>query len=152
MIWTYLLIAILMSLQMTTPASLAAAAENGERTGKAYMNARFGFSVQYPENWRLGNPLPDGIEPEQAGACRGDARSTPTAPHPSRRPEDARAGSASRCNTCVYSSRSILPWITAFSGVLVGIGHRPAATRICRRTCSFLSAHSSSDAGGLNGK
>jgi hypothetical protein len=28
---------------------------------KVYTNARFGFSVRYPENWRLGNPMPDGI-------------------------------------------------------------------------------------------
>ncbi len=29
--------------------------------GKLYTNARFGFSVRYPADWRLGNPLPDGI-------------------------------------------------------------------------------------------
>ena len=34
----------------------------------------------------------------------------------------------------VYSPQSTLPWITALSGVLVGIGQRPSATRICRRT------------------
>ena len=28
---------------------------------KLYTNARFGFSVQYPGDWRLGNPMPDGI-------------------------------------------------------------------------------------------
>lgn len=28
---------------------------------KLYTNARFGFSVHYPEHWRLGNPIPDGI-------------------------------------------------------------------------------------------
>ncbi len=28
---------------------------------KLYTNARFGFSVQYPEDWRLGSPMPDGI-------------------------------------------------------------------------------------------
>lgn len=27
---------------------------------KLYTNARFGFSVRYPEDWRLGNPMPDG--------------------------------------------------------------------------------------------
>lgn len=26
-----------------------------------YTNARFGFSVRYPANWRLGDPMPDGI-------------------------------------------------------------------------------------------
>ena len=62
MIWTYLLIAMLMSLQTTTSASLAAAAtEDEERAEKVYTNARFGFSVRYPQNWRPGNPMPDGI-------------------------------------------------------------------------------------------
>lgn len=36
--------------------------ESAEGAGwKLYTNARFGFSVRYPEDWRLGNPLPDGI-------------------------------------------------------------------------------------------
>ncbi len=61
MIWTCLLIAILMSLDMTSQAPLAAASENEERAWKVYTNARFGFSVRYPESWRLGNPLPDGV-------------------------------------------------------------------------------------------
>ncbi|MFO0699811.1 MAG: hypothetical protein U0236_11320 [Nitrospira sp.] len=34
------------------------AADTGWRL---YTNARFGFSVRYPDDWRLGNPLPDGI-------------------------------------------------------------------------------------------
>jgi hypothetical protein len=46
---------------MTTPAGFAAAPENEERAWKIYTNARFGFSVRYPETWRLGNPLPDGV-------------------------------------------------------------------------------------------
>ena len=46
---------------MTIQAPLAAASENEERAWKFYTNARFGFSVRYPENWRLGNPLPEGI-------------------------------------------------------------------------------------------
>ena len=61
MIWTCLLIAILMSLDMTTQAPLAVASETKERAWKVYTNARFGFSVCYPETWRLGNPLPDGV-------------------------------------------------------------------------------------------
>ena len=61
MVMICLLIAIVVSLDMTTQASLATAAENEERTWKAYTNARFGFSVRYPETWRLGNPLPDGV-------------------------------------------------------------------------------------------
>ena len=59
-VWGGLLIAILMSPGMTTHASFAAAPENEERAWKIYTNARFGFSVRYPETWRLGNPLPDG--------------------------------------------------------------------------------------------
>ena len=27
---------------------------------KLYTNARFGFSVRHPDDWRLGNPMPDG--------------------------------------------------------------------------------------------
>jgi hypothetical protein len=61
MIRTYLLISIVMSLDLITQAPLAIASENEERAWKAYTNARFGFSIRYPENWRLGNPLPDGV-------------------------------------------------------------------------------------------
>ena len=61
MIWTCLLIATLMNHEILTPASLAAAGENGKRVWKVYTNSRFGFSVHYPENWRLGSPIPDGI-------------------------------------------------------------------------------------------
>ncbi len=28
---------------------------------KLYTNARFGFSIRYPNDWRLGNPMPDGV-------------------------------------------------------------------------------------------
>ena len=59
--WSCLLIAILMSPGMTTQAPLAVASENEERAWKVYTNARFGFSVRYPETWRLGNPLSDGV-------------------------------------------------------------------------------------------
>ena len=61
MIWTYLLMATVMSLGLTTQAPLAAASENEERAWKIYTNARFGFSVRYPEDWRLGNPISDGV-------------------------------------------------------------------------------------------
>jgi hypothetical protein len=61
MMWGCLLIAILLGLDLTTQPFLAAASENEARTWKVYTNARFGFSVRYPENWRLGNPLPDGV-------------------------------------------------------------------------------------------
>lgn len=43
-----------------TPAR-AGMTESTEGAGwKLYTNARFGFSVRYPDDWRLGNPLPDG--------------------------------------------------------------------------------------------
>ncbi len=61
MIQTCLLIAIAMSLNLTAQAALAAPPGNEERAWKVYTNARFGFSVRYPENWRLGNPLSDGV-------------------------------------------------------------------------------------------
>jgi hypothetical protein len=52
----------------------------------------------------------------------------------------------------MYPSPSILPWMTALSGVLVGIGQSPAASRICRRTYSFRCSHSGKDLGGVKGK
>ena len=61
MILFYLLIAIVMSFNLTTQASLATAPGSEERAWKVYTNARFGFSVRYPENWRLGKPIADGV-------------------------------------------------------------------------------------------
>ena len=61
MIKTYLLIAMVLSLDITTQASLAAASGDEARAWKVYTNARFGFSVHYPEHWRLGNPIADGV-------------------------------------------------------------------------------------------
>ena len=40
---------------------LMAAADTPAPGGKSYTNARFGFAVRYPADWRLGNPMPDGI-------------------------------------------------------------------------------------------
>ncbi|MGC4096097.1 MAG: hypothetical protein QM706_03185 [Nitrospira sp.] len=31
------------------------------RNWQVYTSPRFGFSVRYPDNWRVGNPLPDGV-------------------------------------------------------------------------------------------
>jgi hypothetical protein len=61
MIQICLLIAIAMSLNLTAQTALAAPPGNEERAWNLYTNARFGFSVRYPENWRLGNPLSDGV-------------------------------------------------------------------------------------------
>ncbi|MBX3330134.1 MAG: hypothetical protein KF722_07015 [Nitrospira sp.] len=52
----------MMSLVPNVMSSPAAMTDTNEGTGwKLYTNARFGFSVRYPDDWRLGNPLPDGI-------------------------------------------------------------------------------------------
>jgi hypothetical protein len=61
MIQICLLIAIAMSLNLTAQAAFSAPPGNEERAWSLYTNARFGFSVRYPENWRLGNPLSDGV-------------------------------------------------------------------------------------------
>jgi hypothetical protein len=51
-----------MSLVLNAQPSRGTVTESNEGTGwKLYTNARFGFSVRYPDDWRLGNPLPDGI-------------------------------------------------------------------------------------------
>lgn len=39
---------------------LPAATDDAPQGWKIYTNVRFGFSVRYPNAWRLGNPLPDG--------------------------------------------------------------------------------------------
>jgi hypothetical protein len=41
-------------------ATLPAASNDVLQGWKLYTNARFGFSVRYPDDWRLGNPMPDG--------------------------------------------------------------------------------------------
>lgn len=63
MIRGYLVCAFaMMSLVLHATPSLGAVAETNEGTGwNLYTNARFGFSIRYPGDWRLGNPLPDGI-------------------------------------------------------------------------------------------
>ena len=43
------------------PLTTFAANETGLPGWKLYTNARFGFSIRYPPNWRLGDPLPDGV-------------------------------------------------------------------------------------------
>jgi len=58
MIWPHVFIAMVIGSAMTVPASLKAA--DVAQAGTLYTNARFGFSVRYPEQWRQGNPLPGG--------------------------------------------------------------------------------------------
>jgi hypothetical protein len=58
----FVLTLAVMSLAPNAPSSLGAVTESSDGTGwKIYSNARFGFSVRYPDDWRLGNPLPDGV-------------------------------------------------------------------------------------------
>lgn len=38
-----------------------AASDPPAQAWKTYSNARFGFSVRYPADWRLGDPLPGGV-------------------------------------------------------------------------------------------
>lgn len=45
---------------LVSSAPLSAASDDAPQGWKLYTNARFGFSVRYPDDWRLGNPLPDG--------------------------------------------------------------------------------------------
>ena len=56
----YLLMTIAASVLPVMPPSPVSAAGHDTQAWKIYTNARFGFSVHYPEQWRLGNPLPDG--------------------------------------------------------------------------------------------
>jgi hypothetical protein len=56
-----LLAMVAMSIGLGIQSSVAAGSENDEREWKLYTNARFGFSVRYPDDWRLGNPMPDGV-------------------------------------------------------------------------------------------
>ena len=63
MILGYLVLTLAaMGLVPHIPPALGAVTETNDGTSwKLYTNARFGFSVRYPDDWRLGNPLPDGI-------------------------------------------------------------------------------------------
>ncbi|ULA65232.1 MAG: conserved exported protein of unknown function [Nitrospira sp.] len=58
MIWICLSFTIPIGYGAVVPASLDAA--DIAQTGTLYTNARFGFAVRYPEQWRQGNPLPGG--------------------------------------------------------------------------------------------
>jgi hypothetical protein len=60
MIWIALLMTMVTSFDSIAGTSLAAVPEDDTQGWKLYTNARFGFSVRYPNDWRLGNPLPDG--------------------------------------------------------------------------------------------
>lgn len=57
-----MVLVLVLALQGSINAGVAFSAgpDNDERGWKLYTNARFGFSVRYPDDWRLGNPMPDG--------------------------------------------------------------------------------------------
>ena len=63
MIRSYVIFSVLvLCLVSSLSPAHAGATENTNETGwKLYTNARFGFSVRYPDDWHLGNPMPDGV-------------------------------------------------------------------------------------------
>lgn len=61
MYWMCLLLTIGLSFGPITPVLPATALDRELPGWRSYTNARFGFSVRYPDTWKLGNPLPDGI-------------------------------------------------------------------------------------------
>ena len=55
------LIVLVMSYGLWSLSSFALAVQTTDtNTWKNYTNSRFGFSMRYPSDWRLGNPMPDG--------------------------------------------------------------------------------------------
>lgn len=60
MIGTVLLLLLALPISVNAPMALSASSESDDRGWKLYTNARFGFSVRYPDDWRLGNPMQDG--------------------------------------------------------------------------------------------
>ncbi|MBX9659248.1 MAG: hypothetical protein K2X00_11825 [Nitrospiraceae bacterium] len=61
MYWICLLLTIGLSFGPLTPVLPAASLDRVHPGWRSYTNARFGFSIRYPDTWKLGNPLPDGI-------------------------------------------------------------------------------------------
>lgn len=55
----FLLLVLAMPFSVNVPMALSASSESDGRGWKLYTNARFGFSVRYPDDWRLGNPMPE---------------------------------------------------------------------------------------------
>lgn len=60
MIQIVLLLVLAVQVPLNAGAAFSATLEDDERGWKLYTNARFGFSVRYPDDWRLGNPMQDG--------------------------------------------------------------------------------------------
>ena len=105
----------------------AAAPENEERAWKLYTNARFGFSVRYPENWRLGNPLPDGIGvtlyppiDNSLVALSGHMNVLEGKSQDGRQTLDEFAAAHRRIITELYGKKTIIGEVAAGSGDVVG--------------------------------
>lgn len=60
MIQLVLLLVLTVQIPIGAGVAFSAGPDNDERGWKLYSNARFGFSVRYPDDWRLGNPMQDG--------------------------------------------------------------------------------------------
>lgn len=51
---------LLVAVMLMSSVPLTAASDDDTMGWKLYTNARYGFSVRYPGDWRLGNPMQDG--------------------------------------------------------------------------------------------
>lgn len=62
-IWAYHVVTLIVAMTFSAEADISRAGVSsiGDRNWKLYTSPRFGFSVRYPDDWRVGNPLPDGI-------------------------------------------------------------------------------------------
>ena len=56
----FCLLLVLTTLAVGGPASIATGSDTDAGGWKRYTNARYGFSLRYPDDWSLGNPMPDG--------------------------------------------------------------------------------------------
>ena len=59
--WMIVLVTGWLALSAPADSTYATTAGQDSASWKSYTNARFGFSVRYPDEWQLGQPLPDGI-------------------------------------------------------------------------------------------
>lgn len=61
--WVYLVVTLIVAMTFSAKADISRAGVSpiDDRNWKVYTSPRFGFSVRYPDDWRVGNPLPDGI-------------------------------------------------------------------------------------------
>jgi len=51
---------LLIAALLLSSAALTAASNDAPQGWKVYTNVRYGFTVRYPDDWRQGNPMPDG--------------------------------------------------------------------------------------------